>query len=217
MEFSRPEHWSGSLFLPQGIFPTQGSNPGLWHCRWIPYQLSSREAQEYWSGYSLSLLQWIFLTQELNWGLLHCRWILYQLSYEGSPQMKAPDERITEYNDESLLCLVGFTEEVVFELSLENTIHPPSIHPSIYPSSIHPGLFRCLLSSFYRPDILKSIENTETISAFKNVTVKSDKDKDFLGGPVVKARTFCAFTMGGTGSIPGWGTKTLHDAWRGQK
>ena len=28
----------GSLFLLQGIFPTQGSNPGLPHCRWILYQ-----------------------------------------------------------------------------------------------------------------------------------------------------------------------------------
>ena len=26
--------------LHQGIFPTQGSNPGLLHCRWILYQLS---------------------------------------------------------------------------------------------------------------------------------------------------------------------------------
>ena len=30
----------GSLFLLQGIFPTQGSNPGLPHCRWFLYQLS---------------------------------------------------------------------------------------------------------------------------------------------------------------------------------
>ena len=30
----------GSLSLPQGIFPTQGLNPGLLHCRWILYQLS---------------------------------------------------------------------------------------------------------------------------------------------------------------------------------
>ena len=30
----------GSLFLLQGIFPTQGSNPGLLHCRQILYQLS---------------------------------------------------------------------------------------------------------------------------------------------------------------------------------
>ena len=30
----------GSLSLLQGISPTQGLNPGLPHCRWIPYQLS---------------------------------------------------------------------------------------------------------------------------------------------------------------------------------
>ena len=30
----------GSLSLLQGIFPTQGSNPGLMHCRQILYQLS---------------------------------------------------------------------------------------------------------------------------------------------------------------------------------
>ena len=30
----------GSPLLLQGIFPTQGSNPGLLHCRWILYQLS---------------------------------------------------------------------------------------------------------------------------------------------------------------------------------
>ena len=34
----------GSLSLLQGILPTQGSNPGLSHCRWILYQLSYREA-----------------------------------------------------------------------------------------------------------------------------------------------------------------------------
>ena len=28
--------------LLQGIFPTQGSNPGLPHCRWIVYQLSHK-------------------------------------------------------------------------------------------------------------------------------------------------------------------------------
>ena len=32
----------GSLSLLQGIFPTQGSNPGLPPCRWILYQLSHK-------------------------------------------------------------------------------------------------------------------------------------------------------------------------------
>ena len=34
----------GSLSLLQGIFPMQGSNPGLLHCRQILYQLSHRES-----------------------------------------------------------------------------------------------------------------------------------------------------------------------------
>ena len=40
MEFSSPEYWSRWHFPLQGIFPAQGSNPGLLHCRWILYQLS---------------------------------------------------------------------------------------------------------------------------------------------------------------------------------
>ena len=42
MEFSRPEYWVGSLYLLQGIFPAQGSNPGLPHCGQILYQLSHK-------------------------------------------------------------------------------------------------------------------------------------------------------------------------------
>ena len=34
----------GSLSLLQGIFPTQGSNPGLLHCRRILYQLSHKRS-----------------------------------------------------------------------------------------------------------------------------------------------------------------------------
>ena len=40
----------GSLSLLQGILPTQGSNPGLMHFRWILYQLSHEGSQEHWSG-----------------------------------------------------------------------------------------------------------------------------------------------------------------------
>ena len=40
----------GNHFILQRIFPTQESNPGLLHYRQILYQLSHREAQEYWSG-----------------------------------------------------------------------------------------------------------------------------------------------------------------------
>ena len=51
VEFSGQEYWSGSCFLLQGIFPTQGSNPGLPHCRWILYCLSHKG--------SLRKLEWV--------------------------------------------------------------------------------------------------------------------------------------------------------------
>jgi len=40
MGFSRQEYWRGLPFPHPVIFPTQGSNPGLLHCRQILYHLS---------------------------------------------------------------------------------------------------------------------------------------------------------------------------------
>ena len=51
VEFSRPEYWSGWPLHLQGISPTQGSNPGLPHCRWILYQLNHRGSPK--------ILQWV--------------------------------------------------------------------------------------------------------------------------------------------------------------
>ena len=80
MEFSRPEYPS----ILQGIFPTQGSNPGLSHCRWIPYQLIYQgswrilewEAYPFSSGSSqprnrtrVSRTAGVFLSAELDYSL----------------------------------------------------------------------------------------------------------------------------------------------------
>ena len=104
MGFSRQEDWSGvplpsphglysswnsagqhtgvgSLSLLQGIFSTQGLNPGLLHCRWILYPAEPQGKSIDTRVGSIPLLQRIFPTQESNQGLLHCRWILYKLSY----------------------------------------------------------------------------------------------------------------------------------------
>ena len=87
----------GSLFLLQEIFPTEGWNPRLTHCRQIHYQLSHKGSPRILEWVS-SLLQQIFMTQESNQSLLHCRQILYQLSYQGSPHralacIKFPKEK----------------------------------------------------------------------------------------------------------------------------
>ena len=48
--------WVGGLSFLQGIFPTQGLNPGLLHCRRILYQLSNKGSPRIveWVAYSFS-------------------------------------------------------------------------------------------------------------------------------------------------------------------
>ena len=62
----------GSLSLLQGIFPTQGSNPGLLHCRWILYQLSHKGSPR--------ILEWV--AYPFSRGSSQADF--YQLSYQGS-------------------------------------------------------------------------------------------------------------------------------------
>ena len=73
----------GSHALLQGIFPTQGSNPGLPHRRQILYHLSHQGSPR--------MLEWVTypLSRGSSWPRnqpgVSCRWIFYQLSYQGSP------------------------------------------------------------------------------------------------------------------------------------
>ena len=76
----------------RGIFPIQGLNPGLPHCRWIPYQSEPLGKPKNTGVGSLALLQGIFLIQESNQSLPHYRQILYQLSYQGG-QLSEEDIR----------------------------------------------------------------------------------------------------------------------------
>ena len=64
MRLSRQEYWSGLLFPSPGNFPTQGSNPGLPHCRQTLYHLShqgspNKRLVDAEVGQSLSPL-WLF-------------------------------------------------------------------------------------------------------------------------------------------------------------
>ena len=43
MGFPRQGYWTGLPFPFPGIFPTQGSDPHLLHCRWILYHWDTRE------------------------------------------------------------------------------------------------------------------------------------------------------------------------------
>ena len=46
----------GCHFLLQGIFPTQGSNPGLLHCRQTLYRLSHQGSFLPWESSSVALI-----------------------------------------------------------------------------------------------------------------------------------------------------------------
>ena len=69
--------------LLQGIFPIQGSNQCLPHCRQILYQLSHKGSPR--------ILEWVAYPffRGSSWGikpgLLHCRQILYLLSHQENP------------------------------------------------------------------------------------------------------------------------------------
>ena len=76
MEFSRPE----------GIFPTQGSNPGLPYCRQILYQLSNKGSPRIleWVAYPFSSgsspsrnqtrVSWIAGGFFINWAIREAQW-----------------------------------------------------------------------------------------------------------------------------------------------
>ena len=61
MGFSRQEYWSGLPFPSPGNFPTQGSNPGLPHCRQTLYRLSHQGSQWYFVACVLSCVR-LFVT-----------------------------------------------------------------------------------------------------------------------------------------------------------
>ena len=106
----------GSLSLLQGIFPTQGSNPGLPHCSRILYQLSHRGSPEYWSG-------WPFPSPGNlpNPG-----------TEPGSPTLQADS-----LPAESLCCTRGTREEATRE-------DPPALQPESGPHLPQPETSLCI-------------------------------------------------------------------------
>ena len=66
----------GSCSLLQGIFPTQGSNPGLPHCRRILYQLS--DSMLYFTYFSVLLIY--LYSRDLLWARKYGQ--NYQASFE---------------------------------------------------------------------------------------------------------------------------------------
>ena len=79
----------GNLSLLQGIFPNQGSNPGLPHCRQILSQLSHKGSPRIleWVAYPFSSRS-SGLRNRTGVSCIAGRLFIYQLSYQGSPYMQ---------------------------------------------------------------------------------------------------------------------------------
>ena len=80
--------WLGSLSLLQGIFPTQGSNPGLPHYRQILYQLSHKGSPRIleWVAYPFS--SWSSWPRKLTWA--SCIADKFFTNFSGGWDSKAP-------------------------------------------------------------------------------------------------------------------------------
>ena len=127
----------GSYFLPQGIFPTQGLNPGLLHCRQILYQLSHKGNPRIleWVAYPFSRGSSQPKNQtKVSWGRFFTNWAIREVLHGTSVQFSC-----------SVMCYSLQPHGV------QHTRPPcPSPTPGIYPNS-------CPLSQWCHPTISSSV------------------------------------------------------------
>ena len=105
----------GSLSLFQSIFPTQGSNPGLPHCRQILYQLSHKRNPR--------ILEWNARLDEAQAGIKIARRNINNLIY-------ADDTTLMAESEEELKSLLKKVKEESEKVCLKLKIQSPKIMPS---------------------------------------------------------------------------------------
>ena len=147
----------GCHALFQGIFPTQGLNPGLLHCRWILYHLSHQEDQEYWSGYPIpSPGVFMYVNTDNHIG--------ESLPRESMNQQSAPQNPILccfyfpDCVAGNLLLLITFNNIFIFNiynLLLEFDIHHPQVLPYLYRfgTTFSETPYNELLAPFFKSEI----------------------------------------------------------------
>ena len=104
----------GSLSLLQRIFPTQGSNPGLLHCREILYRLSHQGSPQHEGQEKLEASSHITL-EEISFG------VRYSKSYVKNKFKKETGKSIVQYfigmKIEKAKKLLSFGDKTVNEVS----------------------------------------------------------------------------------------------------
>ena len=141
----------GSLSLLQGIFPIPGWNPGLLHCRQIPYQLSQQGSPPTTLTTYSKLVQWE--TEAVSAGLLHrSRGEIDTLRLQGEPRAPRGGPSPRQHHNlrghgsgqRSLSLALSSSAWVLNESS--NSPGQTSPHPSI---SMSVGLFKGGISRYY--------------------------------------------------------------------
>ena len=140
--WNSPESRVGSLSLLQRIFPTQGSNPGLLHCRWILYQLSHKESPR--------ILEWVAypFSRGSSWprnrigvsciaGRFSTNWAMREAQLWGKPNTRIFMSYFNIIPQYCILFLKLFQLWSLGDLSI-----------NFFVSSIHPSLFLFDLSCF---------------------------------------------------------------------
>ena len=109
----------GSLSLLQGIFPTQGSNPGPLYCRQILYQLSHKGSPRIleWVAYPFSRSSWPRNWTRVSWiaGRFITNWAIREDPGDFYPNLKTKiktkKESKTRLNRGRNWNMTGFTSE----------------------------------------------------------------------------------------------------------
>ena len=138
----------GSFFLLQGIFPTQGSNPGLTHCRQILYQLSHKGSPLF--CYIVRLLSLLLLAVLSCFVFIELTvfYLLHILALSIGPPSPPSD-----YNDSKAICLSFWQSPI---------LNAPLTLGSKFPR----GLGRCHQFSRVRKKQSYSAENTYFLIRF---------------------------------------------------
>ena len=106
------------LSLLQGIFPTQGLNPGFPHCRWILSSWATREAQEYWSAQPFPSSADL-PNPGIKLGSPALQVAFYQPSYQGSPVLREAIPNCFSLGGPSISCLTASTQFLTFSGSVQ--------------------------------------------------------------------------------------------------
>ena len=128
----------GSHSLFQGIFPTQGLNPGLPHCRWILYQLSYKGSPPTQHGRSFFDKHVYIITHIIKY--IHMYTYVYIFTYICCLSLT-----------HGYILKIGNSNDgiYIFKLIIINSISSPSPIPIVYEDKVESSKLLIMVWSFW--------------------------------------------------------------------